>query len=824
MARAGDIRCHGCGTTIQQQTSQQIRDTILELPPETKLMLLSPIVTGRKGAHKEVFNQIRKERLVRVRVDGEVHDIDRVPELDVKKPHTIEAVTDRIIIREGITQRLTEGIDLATKLGGGAVIVSYLEKNSGDGPVTDWQEQIFSTIYACPDCHISYTEVEPRTFSFNSPYGACPDCQGIGSFTQFDPELVIPDKSKSIDTSAIAPWNGLSKTRVKKQIAQIEPLLRRLNIDQSTRLDSIADTIWNEFLFSREKTSPGLLVILEKELATTAKEERQETLENFQSNVGCNTCRGSRLNQQANSVFLADKNMVQITSMSIDESFEYFETLAKNGQLDRDQSLIAEPLFVRILHRLTFLRTVGVGYLTLDRPGTTLSGGELQRVRLATSIGSGLTNVCYVLDEPSIGLHPRDNDRLIKAIRALQDSGNSIVVVEHDEEMIRSADQIIDIGPEAGADGGLVVATGTAEEVALCQASLTGDYLSGRRSIKFRKRTREFDRARCLKLSGASGFNLKNVDVTIPLGLFTCVTGVSGSGKSTLINSTLARAISGSLGLFVPKPAEFRSLTGIENIDKIIHVDQKPIGKTARGCAATYTGVFDEFRKLFAATKMAKERGYSATRFSFNAKEGRCTDCLGHGIKRIKMNFLSDMFVECQTCGGKRFNQQTLQVRFRSLTIADVLELSVRRAIKEFENFSKIQTILKSLDDVGLGYLPLGQPSTTLSGGEAQRIKLATELAKKNTGNTLYLLDEPTTGLHFEDIRGLLLVLNQLVDLGNTVIVIEHNLDVIKSADWIIDLGPDGGINGGEIVAEGKPETVAGNESSITGRYLQELV
>jgi excinuclease ABC subunit A len=563
------------------------------------------------------------------------------------------------------------------------------------------------------------------------------------------------------------------------------------------------------------------MTVLEKELATTTVESRREALEMLRVPVACGACGGSRLNKRANSVYFEGKNIGQLTALSIGAAEKFFDRDLGNGVLEDDRAAIAEPLIEAIRQRLNFLNQVGVGYLALDRAANTLSGGEYQRVRLATSIGTGLTNVCYVLDEPSIGLHPRDNQKLIESIQSLKHSGNTVVVVEHDEAMIRAADHIIDIGPEAGTRGGRIVAIGTAAEVAANSHSLTGNYLAGRSRIEVPRRRQWND---SLRINAAAGNNLKHIDVEIPLGCFVCVTGVSGSGKSTLINNTLAPALARSIGLIATRPAPVGSITGAEKIDKLVLIHQRPPGRTSRGCAATYSGVFTEIRKLFAATKLARERGFTHSRFSFNSKSGRCPDCFGQGTKRVKMHFLNDLFVQCDSCGGRRYNKQTLQVRFRDLNIADVLQLSVSQALQEYLNFSKVRTILQSLVDVGLGYLQLGQSASTLSGGEAQRIKLATELATENTGNTLYVLDEPTTGLHFEDTRQLLLVLQKLVDLGNTVVVIEHNLDMIKSADWIIDLGPEGGEAGGYLVAVGTPEEVASNASSITGLFLQELV
>lgn len=821
MARVGEIRCHGCGEPIQQQTPQRIRDILLRLPEKTKVMILAPMVVGKKGGHAEVFKAVRNERLVRVRVDGEIHDIDRIPTIDANLTHTIEAVADRIIVREGIEDRLLEAIDLATRLGKGRVTASFQSKTD-DGKTAPWEERLFSTNYACAPCDINYAEVEPRSFSFNSPFGACAECSGLGSYSQFDAELIIKDRSLSLADDPVVPWAIISPAKRKKLYDQLQPVAERIKISMMTPLSKLDEKQWHELMNCAEKSTPGLTMLLEKELATSTNEERVEQLEAYLDDVSCPICKGTRLNAQARAVFFDGKSIGDLTSMSVEAACDYFTSVATGEFLDTDSQEIAAPLLDAIQHRLKFLNEIGVGYLTLDRGANTLSGGELQRVRLANSIGSGLTSVCYVLDEPSIGLHPRDNDRLITAVRNLQKSGNSIVVVEHDEAMIRAADYVIDIGPGAGSHGGRVAASGAPSEVAKEGASLTGSYLSGKLKIEAPKLRRS--RTGEIEIKGANGFNLKNIDVDIPLGVFVCVTGVSGSGKSTLVNGTLIPGISRALGLVASRPAEHRSISGFESIDKLVRVDQRPLGKSTRGCAATYTGVFAEIRKLFAATRFAKEKGFAASRFSFNSPAGRCEDCLGHGTKRVKMNFLSDLFVVCESCNGKRYNEQTLQVTFRNLSIADVLRLSVDDALEEYGNFSRVVRILQSLSDVGLGYLSLGQPAVTLSGGEAQRIKLARQLANPSTGQTLFVMDEPTTGLHMDDVKRLIGVLQKLVDLGNSLIVVEHNLDVIKTADWLIDLGPDGGQSGGEVVAVGTPEEVAKISSSTTGRFLQELM
>ena len=815
LARFGEVRCHQCGQPIRQQSLEQIRDRLTELPEGTKLMVMAPMVRDRRGAQAAVFEKIRSECLVRVRVNGEVLDIESVPELSPSASHTIEAVTDRIVIREGIESRLFESLELATRLGEGACLIAHMDADR------QWHDTTYSTQYACPDCNISYAEVEPRSFSFNSPHGACETCSGVGILEGFDGERVL-DSSRSLNGGAVKCWEDLTTRAREKRLKELSPLLKELQQDINTPLVRWDEESLGRLWTGTETNSVGILMLLRKELSTETNPERLELLEALQSNVDCVACKGSRLKPQANSVFLNGLTIASITALPIDEAIHFFESLT----FDDHRSELAKPLFTEILGRLRFLQKVGVGYLSLDRRGSSISGGEHQRVRLATAIGTGLTNVCFVLDEPSIGLHPRDNARLISTIRDLQKSGNTVIVVEHDDEIMRVADFLIDVGPQAGKRGGEIVAAGTPDEVMQCEASLTGQYLAGKKTLRDSKtvaRPREIDPGRVIELRGASGFNLQNVDVTIPLGVFCCVTGVSGSGKSTLINRTLAPAIREHLGLLVKESSPYESVSGLELIDRLVQVDQRPIGRTSRGCAATATGVWAEVRKIFAATKEAKRLGYTASRFSFNSKAGHCGACQGHGQRRIKMNFLPDLFVTCPICNGRRFNQQTLQVRFRGMTIAEVLNAPVERALVEFENIEKISTVLQCLSDVGLGYLSLGQPSSTLSGGEAQRVKLAAELARKSQGHTVYLLDEPTTGLHFEDVRRLLNVISQLVEKGNTVIVIEHNLDVIKSSDWVIDVGPEGGEAGGQIVATGTVQEVASNPQSHTGQALRDV-
>ena len=732
MSRVGDVYCYQCDRPIQQQTPEKIEESLSRLPENTKAILLAPIVRGRRGEHREVFVAIRKAGFVRVRVNGEVYDIDNVPEMSPRKRHNVDAVVDRIILRGGLSKRLAESIQLAVKYGNGTMIACCELKVFDEHrpkPIGGWSDRIFSTRYACPHCDISYDELEPRTFSFNSPHGACSACEGLG-------------------------------TRVEIDGDQHEP---------------------------------------------------------YRTRLVCDKCNGSRLRIEAQHVLVGGRTIHEISQLSVRDSCKFFHHLNTSGEKEP----IATPIIKEIIGRLRFLEKVGVDYLTLDRSADTLSGGEMQRLRLATSIGSGLVGVCYILDEPSIGLHPRDNERLIRALRDLQNQGNTVLVVEHDEAMIRASDHLIDVGPAAGENGGRVIAQGAPAEVMADPQSITGRYLAGTDQIPVPPQRRRVARTRSVLLSGACANNLQNIDVCFPLGVMVCVTGVSGSGKSSLLGETLAPAIARRLGVSTAQPGPYTSLRGVSQIDKLVAIDQSPIGRTSRSSTATYTGMFDEVRKVFKATREARQHGYGVGRFSFNVKGGRCETCQGQGVQKIEMNFLPDLFVACNVCRGARFNQQTLRVRFRGKSIADVLGMCVNEAVGYFENIPAIKRILDCLKEVGLGYLQLGQPSTTLSGGEAQRVKLATQLAVVDSGKTLYLLDEPTTGLHFEDIKKLLSVLNQLVEKNNTVIVIEHNLDVLKSADWIIDLGPEGGDGGGRVIAEGTPEDVAAANGSYTGEFLR---
>ncbi len=822
MARLGDAHCYRCGRVIRQQTPDQILDELMLLAEGTRLMVLAPMVRGRKGQHKDVFASIRRAGFVRARVDGQTLDVTETPELVRQKAHHIEAVVDRVIIREGVRGRLAESIQLAVRHGDGLVVACYEDKPRGKGSAAErvWSDRLFSTQYACPDCQINYEELEPRTFSFNSPYGVCPTCEGLGFRVEFDPELVLPDWSLSLSGGAVVPWKGTSAQPLRKVRSALRQCLAELGIRWNTPLDRLDDRQRRELLYGRQEQFPGILDTLEKEHATTSSESKRQRLDSFRGRVTCVDCEGARLRREALAVHVGGKPIHHITAMTVGRAVEFFDALEFQGE----RAAVARPIVSEIVARLRFLQKVGVDYLTLDRPADTLSGGELQRVRLATGLGSGLVGVCYVLDEPSIGLHPRDNQRLIESLRELQEAGNTVVVVEHDEAIMRQADWLIDLGPGAGLHGGRIVAQGTPQQVARNDASLTGRYLNHSARIPVPGRRRRVAKTRMLSISGVTTNNLKEVTVQIPLGALVCVTGVSGSGKSSLLSETLAPALMRRLNGMGPKPGPFAGLRGTSRLDKIVEIDQSPIGRTPRSNPATYTGVFDEVRKVFANTRVAKQRGYKAGRFSFNVKGGRCDECQGQGQQRIEMNFLPDLYVTCPACEGKRFNRQTLQVRYREKSIADVLDMRIEEAVEFFENFPVIARLLGSLLEVGLGYLTLGQPSTTLSGGEAQRIKLATELGRVETGKTLYMLDEPTTGLHFDDIRRLLDVLGRLVEVGNTVLVIEHNLDVIKTADWIIDLGPEGGEEGGYVMASGTPEDIAAVEGNHTGGFLQTVL
>ncbi len=816
-ARLGEPSCYACGEPIRQQTPEQILADLLSLASGTRTMILAPIVRGRKGQHKEVFADIRKAGFVRARVDGKVIDVENPPELVRQRTHHIEAVVDRVVIRDGIRSRLAESIKLAIRHGDGLVLATHEEKSAKG---SRWHDELFSTQYACPNCRISYEELEPRTFSFNSPYGACPECEGLGAREAFDPELILTDPEQSLATGAIAPWKGLTPASERKLKSQLGEFMDKAGLQWDTPLATLKPKLLEQLFDGDGKKFSGVIAMLEKEYLSTSSDSKRQRFETFRAEVVCPACAGARLRPEARSVRVAENSIHEITVMTVGEAGDFFASL----EFDDDELPIADPIVSQIRNRLEFLGKVGLGYLTLDRPASTLSGGELQRVRLATGLGSGLVGVCYVLDEPSIGLHPRDNDRLIEALRELQQAGNTVVVVEHDEEIMRRADWLVDLGPGAGLHGGRIVSQCHPQDVGSNGDSLTGRYLTGEARIPVPEKRRRTAKTRSITIEGVTTNNLKQITVRVPLSALVCVTGVSGSGKSSLLNETLARALIRRLGGIAPKPGSHTSLRGTSQIDKVVQIDQQPIGRTPRSNPATYTGVFDEIRKVFTNTRDARRRGYKAGRFSFNVKGGRCEECQGQGVQKIEMNFLPDLYITCPTCEGKRFNRQTLEICYRDKSIADVLQMSIDNAVVFFENFPVIARLLGSLQEVGLGYLTLGQASTTLSGGEAQRIKLATELGRVDTGKTLYILDEPTTGLHFDDIKKLLEVLGRLVDLGNTVVVIEHNLDVIKSADWIIDLGPEGGAAGGHVVATGTPEDVAALDDNHTGQFLRAVL
>nr|WP_277998191.1 excinuclease ABC subunit UvrA [Zhaonella formicivorans] len=824
-ARVGHVHCHKCGKPISQQTVSQMVDQILSYPARTKIQVLAPVVRGRKGEHQKILEDIKKQGYVRVRVDGEVRDVTEPISLEKNKKHSIEVVVDRIIIKEGIENRLADSLEAALRLGDGIVQIDV------DGK----EDLIFSEKFACVDCGVGLEEVNPRTFSFNSPYGACPQCSGLGFKMEVDPGLVVPNPSLSIAQGAIAPWSSSTSNYYPQLLASVAKKYRfsldtpfRELPEEARRVilygsgeEKVKFNYKDQFGNSRVFEVPfeGVIPNLERRYKETQSDWSRGEIEEYMSTTPCPACKGARLRPEALAVKIGGKNIDEVTRMSIDAALKFFNGL----QLTERERLIARQILKEINARLGFLVDVGLNYLTLNRAAGTLSGGEAQRIRLATQIGSSLVGVLYILDEPSIGLHQRDNERLIATLKHLRDIGNTLIVVEHDEDTMRAADYIIDIGPGAGAGGGQVVAAGTLEEIKANPNSITGQYLSGRKRIPVPKYRRPGN-GKWLEIVGARENNLQNLNVSIPLGLFNCVTGVSGSGKSTLINEILYKKLAAELHGAKTKPGEHDEIRGIEYLDKVIDIDQSPIGRTPRSNPATYTGVFDDIRSTFAMTNEAKVRGYKAGRFSFNVKGGRCEACRGDGIIKIEMHFLPDVYVPCEVCKGKRYNRETLEVKYKGKSIADVLEMTVDEAVDFFANIPRIHRKLKTLQDVGLGYIKLGQPATTLSGGEAQRVKLATELSRRTNGKTLYILDEPTTGLHVADIHKLLQVLQRLTDGGDTVLVIEHNLDVIKTADYIIDLGPEGGAGGGRVVATGTPEEVAEVEESHTGRFLRKVL
>jgi excinuclease ABC subunit A len=815
-ARIGEVYCYQCGQLIEKQTAQEIVDRIMSLPYDTKIYILAPIVRGRKGLYRDIFKKVQKAGFLRLRIDGKIYEEEQEIKLSRYKLHNIEVVVDRLSIRPEIKARLTDSVETALKVGKGIVIVSFVEVKEKD--------LVFSEHFACVKCGVSIPEIEPRLFSFNSPYGACPACNGLGTKLEFDPDLVIPDPDKSINEGAIEPWRRGGRGYILYYRSLLRELANELNFDLDTPFKNLPKEIKEAILYGTDvyiwgKRFEGVIPHLERLFNQTESDYLKDQISRFMSDIPCSLCKGARLKKEALSVKIKDKNIYQITQMTIRQAKEFFDNL----QLNERQKLIASNILKEIRQRLKFCIDVGLDYLTLDRKSQTLSGGEAQRIRLATQVGSQLVGVVYILDEPSIGLHPRDNHRLLNTLFSLRDLGNTLIVVEHDESTIRSADYIVDLGPLAGKQGGEVVYAGDFEGLIKCENSLTAKYLRGELNIPIPLR-RSYKDKKFLEIRGACGHNLKNIDVKFPLGVFICVTGVSGSGKSTLIEETLYRALSQRLYQSKLKPAPFKEILGIDYVDKVIIVDQSPIGRTPRSNPATYTGVFKYIRELFSRLPEARIRGFKPGRFSFNLKGGRCEACQGDGIKRIEMHFLPDVYIRCEVCKGRRFNEQTLEVKYKGYSIADVLEMSVDEALKLFENISSIKNILTTLHDVGLGYIELGQSATTLSGGEAQRIKLASELSKRSTGKTVYILDEPTTGLHFADIHNLILVLERLVDMGNTVIVVEHNLEVIKCADYIIDLGPEGGEKGGYIVACGSPEEVALNQKSYTGMFLRKIL
>ena len=827
-ARIGVPYCPKCGKKIEKQTIDQIVDDILSLEEGTKIQVLSPIVRGRKGEFVKLLEDFQKEGFVRARIDGNVVELSDDIDLDRKKKHDVEIVVDRLVIKPDIRSRLTESVETALKHGNNLVSIDI----SGEGT------KLYSQNYACPDCGISFEELSPRMFSFNNPFGACPTCTGIGYLMKMDPDLIIPDKNKTLydgvkafgastmkkgDTMAKMYFESIAKHYgVKIKDVPIKKLPKDFldKILYGTGNEEI-DFEYTSSIGTRKFTAPfeGVIPTLERRHNETKSQGMRDFYEYYMSESECHECKGARLKKEVLSVRVGDKNINELTSMSIDKIKNYINSL----ELSKKDRMIADQIFKELNKRLQFLMDVGLEYLTLSRSAGTLSGGEAQRIRLATQIGSGLTGVLYILDEPSIGLHQRDNEKLIDTLKKLRDQGNTVLVVEHDEDTMYAADQIIDIGPGAGVHGGRVMAQGTAEEVKLVTDSVTGQYLSGRKQIQVPKKRRKSN-GRAIEVKGATENNLKNVNVKFPLGQFVCVTGVSGSGKSTLVNEVLYKSLAKEIIGATEKPGKCDEIKGIENIDKIINIDQSPIGRTPRSNPATYTGVFDIIRDIFAGTNEAKMRGYDKGRFSFNVQGGRCEACSGDGVLKIEMHFLADIYVPCEVCKGKRYNKETLEVKYKGKTIADVLDMTVEEALEFFSNIPRIKQKIQTLYDVGLGYIKLGQPSTTLSGGEAQRVKLATELSKKATGKTLYILDEPTTGLHIADVHKLVDILQRLVDTGNSIVVIEHNLDLIKTADYIIDLGPEGGDNGGKVIAVGSPEQIAKNEQSYTGKFLKKYL
>ncbi|CRH90446.1 excinuclease ABC subunit A [Chlamydia trachomatis] len=823
-ARVGTPYCINGHGAISASSVEQIVDEILTLPERQRLQILAPVVRKKKGQHKTIFEKIQKDGYVRIRVNGEVYDVTEVPELSKSKKHDIEIVVDRIVIKEGVRSRLFDSVEAALRLADGYVVIDTM----------DGKELLFSEHYACPVCGFTVPELEPRLFSFNAPFGSCSECDGLGMRLEVDTDLIVPDASKTLREGAIAPWNPISSNYYP---SMLEQAMTQFGVDLDTPWEKLSseeqDLVLNgsdgkEFHFHYENDFGGVRDIdipfegvvtnVNRRYHDTNSDYTRNVMRAYMNELTCQTCHGYRLNDQALAVKVGGQEGLHIGQISDLSIADHLEVLSKL-QLSENEATIATPIVKEVRDRLTFLSNVGLDYLTLSRTAGTLSGGESQRIRLATQIGSNLSGVLYILDEPSIGLHQRDNNRLIDSLKKMRDLGNTLIVVEHDEDTMMAADYLIDVGPGAGDFGGEIVAAGTPAQVAKNKKSITGQYLSGKRTIPV-PTERRVGNGRFLEIQGATEHNLQNVTARFPLGKFIAVTGVSGSGKSTLVNSILKKAVAHKLNNNSEKPGKHKALTGIEHVDRLIDIDQSPIGRTPRSNPATYTGVFDDIRDLFAQTNEAKVRGYKKGRFSFNVKGGRCEACSGDGIIKIEMHFLPDVFVPCEVCHGRRYNSETLEVHYKEKNIAEILDMTVNDAVEFFKHLPKIERKLRTIQDVGLGYVTLGQPATTLSGGEAQRMKLASELHKRSTGKSLYILDEPTTGLHTEDIARLLKVLSRFVDDGNTVLVIEHNLDVIKTADHIIDLGPEGGVGGGTIVATGTPEEVAANPASYTGRYL----
>ena len=827
-ARAGTPHCPKCGKEIRQQTIDQIIDQVLALPEGTRIQVMAPVVRGKKGEHAKVFEEAKRSGYVRVRVDGNLYELDEEIKLEKNKKHSIEIIVDRLIIRPDIRQRLTDSVETAAKLSGGLIIVNLLREE---------QDLSFSQNYACEDCGISIEELAPRMFSFNNPFGACPTCTGLGSQLKADPALIIQDGGKSILDGAIqaSGWNNIRGDGISRMY--FDALSKKYKFSLTEPWNSLSDEAKNIILYGTKgetlelhydqprgkgvlkQAFEGICNNVERRYKETQSDASRRELEELMSECPCPDCKGRRLRKESLAVTVGEKNIYEFTTLSVEDALTWVEGL----QLTEQQMLIADRILKEIRSRLGFLKSVGLGYLTLARSAGTLSGGESQRIRLATQIGSSLMGVLYILDEPSIGLHQRDNDKLLATLQNLRDLGNSLIVVEHDEDTMRAADYLIDIGPGAGVHGGQVVAAGTPAEVMANPNSLTGQYLSGKKKIEV-PTVRRPGNGKILKVVGASENNLRHIDVEFPLGTFTVVTGVSGSGKSSLVNEVLFKRLGAELMRMKVRPGKCDRIEGVEQLDKVVNIDQSPIGRTPRSNPATYTGLFNDIRDLFASTQEAKSRGYGQGRFSFNVRGGRCEACSGDGLLKIEMHFLPDIFVPCEVCKGRRYNRETLEVRYKGKNIADVLDMTVDEALDFFSALPKLKKRLQTLQDVGLGYVKLGQPSTELSGGEAQRVKLATELSKQATGKTIYILDEPTTGLHSDDVRKLLEVLHRLVDAGNTVVVIEHNLDVIKCADHLIDLGPEGGDGGGTIVVTGTPEEVAACPASFTGQYLKRML